>query len=54
MLTYLWARLHQDGETGLADGLELLAGIAKALWKLYPQRERSRKPALEWLAVTVS
>ena len=24
---YAWARLHRDGESGLADGLELLAGL---------------------------
>ena len=26
---YCWARLHQDGEAGLADGLELLAATAE-------------------------
>lgn len=24
---YCWARLHQDGEAGFAEGLELLAGL---------------------------
>ena len=48
---YCWARLHQDGEAGFAEGLELLAGLLQRYGaQLYPQRERSRKPALEWLA----
>lgn len=48
---YCWARLHQDGETGFAEGLELLAGLLQRYGtQLHPQRERSRKPALEWLA----
>nr|WP_024965250.1 TssA family type VI secretion system protein [Pantoea sp. IMH] len=48
---YCWARLHQDGETGFAEGLELLAGLLQRYGVLlHPQRERSRKPALEWLA----
>ncbi|VUS75928.1 hypothetical protein SPARK1531C2_02739 [Klebsiella grimontii] len=47
---YAWARLHRDGETGLADGLELLAGLMQRFGtQLHPQRERSRKAALEWL-----
>lgn len=47
---YTWARLHLDGEAGLADGLELLAGLAQRFGKqLHPQRDRSRKAALEWL-----
>ncbi|SNY79324.1 type VI secretion system protein TssA [Enterobacter sp. CC120223-11] len=48
---YCWARLHQDGEPGFAEGLELLAGLLQRYGtQLHPQRERSRKPALEWLA----
>jgi len=48
---YCWARLHQDGENGFAEGLELLAGLLRRYGtQLHPQRERSRKPALEWLA----
>lgn len=48
---YCWARLHQDGETGFAEGLELLAGLLQRYGaQLHPQRERSRKSALEWLA----
>ncbi|MGY5367971.1 type VI secretion system protein TssA [Enterobacter oligotrophicus] len=47
---YAWARLHRDGEAGLADGLELLAGLMQRFSvQLHPQRERSRKGALEWL-----
>ncbi|WP_393970442.1 type VI secretion system protein TssA [Kluyvera intermedia] len=48
---YCWARLHQDGENGFAEGLELLAGLIQRYGtQIHPQRERSRKPALEWLA----
>ena len=48
---YCWARLHRDGEAGFAEGLELLAGLLQRYGtQLHPQRERSRKPALEWLA----
>ncbi|MEW9208415.1 type VI secretion system protein TssA [Citrobacter werkmanii] len=47
---YAWARLHRDGESGLADGLELLAGLTQRFGaQLHPQRGRSRKAALEWL-----
>lgn len=50
---YCWARLHQDGESGFAEGLELLAGLLQRYGtQLHPQRARSRKPALEWLAGT--
>jgi type VI secretion system protein VasJ len=43
--------LHQDGEAGFAEGLELLAGLLQRYgMQLHPQRERSRKAALEWLA----
>jgi type VI secretion system protein VasJ len=48
---YCWAKLHREGELGLAEGLELLAGLLERYGaQLYPQRERSRKAALEWLA----
>lgn len=48
---YAWARLHQDGEAGLADGLEVMAGLMFRYGaQLHPQRERSRQGALEWLA----
>ncbi len=42
---YCWARLHQDGETGFAEGLELLAGLIQRYGtQLHPQRDRSRMP----------
>lgn len=48
---YIWARLHTDGEAGLADGLALLAGLLQRFGDaLHPQRANSRKLALEWLA----
>lgn len=48
---YIWARLHRDGERGLAEGLALLAGlVARFGTQLLPSRPASRKMALEWLA----
>ncbi|MBA6096435.1 type VI secretion system protein TssA [Pseudomonas juntendi] len=48
---YLWARLHTDGESGLADGLNLLAALlARYPANILPARPNSRKMALEWLA----
>lgn len=48
---YIWARLHRDGEAGLAEGLELLAALLTRYGDtLHPQRANSRKLALEWLA----
>ncbi|WP_380177474.1 type VI secretion system protein TssA [Kalamiella sp. sgz302252] len=48
---YCWAKLQREGERGLADGLELLGGLLERFGSLlHPQRERSRKAALEWLA----
>ncbi|MCW1830125.1 type VI secretion system protein TssA [Enterobacter asburiae] len=48
---YCWARLHQDGEAGFAEGLALLAAMLQHFgMQLHPQRDRSRKAALEWLA----
>lgn len=47
---YIWARLHQDGESGLVQGIELLAAMLEQFGsRLHPQRDRSRKSALEWL-----
>lgn len=47
---YVWARLHQDGESGFAQGIELLAAMLERFGsRLHPRRERSRKTALEWL-----
>lgn len=48
---YCWAKLHREGERGLADGLALLGGLLERFGsQLHPQRGRSRKAALEWLA----
>src|SRR5690606_14529037 len=48
---YLWARLHRDGEAGLADGLALLAALVEQFAdNLLPSRPNSRRMALEWLA----
>ncbi|QWA11031.1 type VI secretion system protein TssA [Sodalis ligni] len=48
---YLWARLHGDGEAGLADGLMLLAGLVDRFGeRVLPARPNSRRTALEWLA----
>ncbi|ECI6680382.1 type VI secretion system protein TssA [Salmonella enterica subsp. enterica] len=48
---YIWARLHRDGERGLAEGLALLAGLVERFGTtLLPSRPASRKMALEWLA----
>lgn len=50
---YIWARLHQDGEKGLAEGLSLLAGlVAKFGEQLLPQRPATRLAAIEWLSST--
>ncbi len=47
---YAWARLQQDGETGLADGLTLLTALVMRYGEaLYPQRATRRKTAIEWL-----
>lgn len=47
---YIWARLQREGESGLADGLELLAGLLQRFsGSLHPRRDRSRRAALEWL-----
>jgi len=47
---YLWARLHKEGEFGLADGLTLLAALVENYTEILPARPNSRKMALEWLA----
>jgi type VI secretion system protein VasJ len=47
---YLWARLHKEGDMGLADGLSLLAALVERYAiDLLPARPNSRKVALEWL-----
>ena len=46
---YVWARLQRDGETGLAEGVTLLAAMLERFGAmLHPQHERC-KSALEWL-----
>lgn len=48
---YTWARTQQHGESGLADGLELVGTLLAAYGQqLLPARAHSRKAALEWLA----
>ncbi|MBC3948667.1 type VI secretion system protein TssA [Pseudomonas folii] len=47
---YLWARLHKEGEVGLADGLSLLAALIEHFPDVRPARGNSRKITLEWLA----
>lgn len=48
---YVWARLHRDGEAGLAEGLSLLAALLNRFGnKMLPARTNSRRMALEWLA----
>ncbi|EEG85550.1 putative type VI secretion-associated protein, VC_A0119 family [Proteus penneri ATCC 35198] len=48
---YIWARLHKEGEHGLADSLGLLAGLLIRYHDtLLPSRATSRKSALEWLS----
>ncbi|WP_387691776.1 type VI secretion system protein TssA [Photorhabdus sp. RM71S] len=50
---YVWARLHQEGERGLAEGLGLLAALTDRFGDgLLPRRASSRKAALEWLTGT--
>lgn len=47
---YIWARLHRNGERGLAEGLALLAGLVERFGtQLLPSRPASRKMVLEWL-----
>ncbi|WP_261821473.1 type VI secretion system protein TssA [Pragia fontium] len=48
---YAWARLRGEGIKGLADGLELMAGlVARYDLDLFPKRAESKKLAIEWLA----
>ncbi|WP_149330286.1 type VI secretion system protein TssA [Citrobacter braakii] len=48
---YTWARLQEDGDSGLAEGLELLAGMLQRFGAdLHPLRPSSRKNALAWLS----
>jgi len=46
-----WARLQGEGDSGLAEGLELLAGMLQRFGAdLHPLRPSSRKSALVWLS----
>lgn len=48
---YLYARTRRDGAQGVADGFELLSALIERFGQtLLPQREKTRKSALEWLA----
>ncbi|MGV3345437.1 type VI secretion system protein TssA [Enterobacteriaceae bacterium LUAb1] len=50
---YLWARLQRDGESGLADGLTLIAALLVRFGtQLWPQRATTRLGALAWLTGT--
>ncbi|ELN2579018.1 type VI secretion system protein TssA [Enterobacter kobei] len=47
---YIQARLSQDGEKGLSEGLLLLVALLKRYGQAcHPQRPVARKAALEWL-----
>lgn len=47
---YIWARLHRDGESGLAEGLSLMAALVNRFGEtLLPARPNSRKMAASWL-----
>lgn len=48
---YIWARLHRDGESGLAEGLSLFAALVNRFGDaLLPARANSRKMAASLLA----
>ncbi len=47
---YIWARLHRDGERGLAEGLALLAGLVERFGAPLLLAPGKPKTALEWLA----
>lgn len=50
---YIQARLHRDGERGLAEGLLMLAAMMIRYGdRCYPLRPVARKGALEWLNST--
>ncbi|MCT4702664.1 type VI secretion system protein TssA [Enterobacteriaceae bacterium H20N1] len=47
---YTFARLQRDGDTGLTDGLLLLAAMLNQVGSYcHPQRATARRAALEWL-----
>ncbi|WP_439413031.1 type VI secretion system protein TssA [Enterobacter ludwigii] len=48
---HAWARLQEEGDSGLAEGLELLAGLLLRFGPdLHPRRTASRRGALVWLS----
>lgn len=50
---YAFARLHRDGPSGFADGLELVAALVDCYGEaLLPVRPAAKRGALEWLAST--
>jgi type VI secretion system protein VasJ len=52
---YCWARLHQDGEAGFAEGLELAAGLLQRYgMQLHPQRDEAVRLRWSGLPVAVS
>lgn len=50
---YIFARLQQQGEAGLCEGLQLLAAMLTRYGdQCHPRRPNARKSALEWLNST--
>lgn len=50
---YTFARLQQEGESGLCEGLQLLtAMLTRYGERCHPRRANARKSALEWLSST--
>ena len=50
---YIFARLQREGETGLCEGLQLLAAMLTRYGEhCHPRRPNARKSALEWLNST--
>jgi type VI secretion system protein VasJ len=48
---YLYARTRRDGAQGVAEGFELLSALIERFGPaLLPQRAKTRKASLEWLA----
>lgn len=51
---YCWARLHQDGEAGFAEGLELVAGLLQRYgMQLHPGGTAAARPRWNGSAVPV-
>lgn len=50
---YIFARLQREGESGLCEGLQLLAAMLTRYGeRCHPRRANARKSALEWLNST--